>query len=104
MLSRLNKRELAAYILLQYRGPLVELGEAVDVLSRELCMTRRTARAVIKRLRKNGLLTYIKRDNMILLEVKPLDQAARELLENYRRQRQDRCEALAGRPGGRQPG
>ncbi len=93
---RLAKRELAAYILLGSRGE-IELGEAIDLLSRELCMTRRVSRGVIKRLRKLKLLEYNKDNSKIIVKVKPIEQALAEFYKGYRSQRQKKCYALAKR-------
>ena len=51
----LKKREIAAYILL-YKSDISEYGEAIDFLVRELCTSRKTARNIIKRLKRIGAL------------------------------------------------
>ncbi|MCE4612307.1 MAG: hypothetical protein F7C07_00535 [Desulfurococcales archaeon] len=52
----LKRRELAALWLLSREGP-TDIGEALDVLSREMCVTRRTAMSIIKALARLGLVS-----------------------------------------------
>lgn len=52
-----RRREVAALYLLHQSGAL-ELGEAIALLADRLCLTRRTAHNIVKRLRRLGLVRY----------------------------------------------
>ncbi|MCE4627710.1 MAG: hypothetical protein F7C34_00980 [Desulfurococcales archaeon] len=97
MFHKLTKRELAAYALLASRAKW-NIGEAVDAVSRELCTTKRTARRIVKRLRRLGLVSVEARNSEIV--VRPVDpsRVLSSLLEEYAEQRRRKCYALAKRP------
>ena len=95
-IAKLSKRELAAYILLERYGE-IELGAALDLLSNELCMTKKVSRNIVKRLRKLKLLEYYKINNKIILKIKSINDALNEFYSNYRSTRAAKCYALAKR-------
>ena len=96
MFHKLTKRELAAYALLTGR-PEWNLGDAVDAISRELCTTKRTARRIVKRLRRLGLVaTEISEEKIILRPADP-SLVLSSLLNEYAEQRRKKCYALAKR-------
>lgn len=103
---KLRRRELAAYYFLLEAAPL-NLGEALDLLSSELCMTRRVARSVVKRLRRLGLLYLEKEEAGLLVRVRGPLEVLQEDARSYMEDRRRRCWALAKRHPGeadREPG
>ncbi len=89
-----KKRELTALWLLYTKSSEMNLGMAIDLLRDELCMTKRTASNVIKRLRKLGLVEIrVHNDEIRLKAVSPLS-----LIENIASQyielRRKRCKAI----------
>ncbi len=85
-----RKRELAAYILLAERGVL-EYGEAIELLRRELCVTKRTARGIVKRLKRIGAVALVERNRSFHVVAKPPDVFLREIIDGYIRSRKQRC-------------
>ncbi|MEB3861839.1 MAG: hypothetical protein GSR84_06430 [Desulfurococcales archaeon] len=78
-----RRREVAALYLLYSLGEL-ELGEAISLLSRRLCMTRRTAHGVIKRLRRLGLVRYRRGPGgVILVRAVSPEELVRAIAEPY---------------------
>jgi len=91
-----RKRELAAYRLLLEAGR-VDLGEAIDIISSRLCTTRRTARAIVKRLRRIGAVSTRVEDGRILVEpVAPLEFLDK-IVRGYIESRGSRCGDGEGR-------
>ena len=106
VLHKLNKRELVSYYLLLRSGTL-NIGEAVDLLSERLCMTKRTARRVIKRLKRLSLVNVEVKEDSLLVKARGLEEVLTEVSEGYIESRQRRCHALAKREpvvGGQEPG
>ena len=103
MLDKLRRRELAAYTLILKRGR-VELGEAVDLVSRYMCTTKRTARRIIKRLRRLGLVRLVQEETRFVVEpVDPVDVMV-SASRDYMRARWERCYAYSKRePPGEDP-
>ena len=93
---KLRRRELAAYYVLLEASPL-NLGEAIDLLSGKLCMTRKVARSVVKRLRRLRLLYLEKGEGGLLVRVREPLEVLREDAHNYMEDRRRRCWALAKR-------
>ena len=103
---KLRRRELAAYYILLEASPL-NLGEAIDLLSRELCMTMKAARSVVKRLRRLHLLHIEKGEAGLLVRVREPLEVLRDDARTYVEDRRRRCWALAKRhpeEAGREPG
>jgi DNA-binding MarR family transcriptional regulator len=86
-----KKRELAALWLLYSRGGTLNLGEAVDILRDELCMTKRTASNVIKRLKRLGVADIEVKENEIRVKVKSPFEVLKTLAEEYISRRRSRC-------------
>ena len=86
-----RKREWAALVALARRGGELNLGEAVDVLRVDLCVTKRTARRIIKRLSRIGALSLEKSGGEIL--VKPVEPSVflEQLVDAYTASRRRRC-------------
>jgi hypothetical protein len=86
-----RKRELAALWLLYERGSTLNLGEALDILRSELCVTKRTARNIIKRLRKLGIVEVRVKEGELELKIgNPVDVFKR-VVDEYILQRKKRC-------------
>ena len=85
-----KKREFAAYrLLLEYNE--INLGEAVEYLSKNLCVPRRTARNIIKRLKRIGFIEIIFEESEPKLRVKPLPHVLNLLTDDYIEKRSKRC-------------
>ena len=86
-----KKRELAALWLLYKKGGEMILGDAIDILRAELCVTKRTASNIIKRLRKLKLLEVKVYPNEIRIKaIDPLSLFENVALE-YLEYRKTRC-------------
>jgi len=86
----LRRRELAAYLLL-YRSRVGEYGEAVELVRRELCTTKRTARNIVKRLARVGALRIVRRGDRFLVEVREPLELIELMVGGYIASRRDRC-------------
>ncbi len=91
-----RKRELAAYRLLLEAGEL-NLGEAVDLLSRRLCTTKRTARRIIKRLRRIGALEITVEGGAVRVRPLPPMDFLDRIIGGYVEARSKRCGGEDGR-------
>ncbi|MCE4620043.1 MAG: hypothetical protein F7C33_03365 [Desulfurococcales archaeon] len=87
---RVEKREIAAYLLLLDKGE-INLGEAIDLVSMELCTTKRTARRIIKRLRRLGFLSLELEDKGARVRCKPPREVLERLVAGYIEKRRSRC-------------
>ncbi len=91
-LSRLpGKRELAALLILWREGPDLNLEEALWLLRERLCVTKRTARNIVKRLRKLGLARVYSTGDELRVEVSDPCEALRAVAESYAERRASRC-------------
>ena len=79
---RIKKRELAAMLILSELGR-ANIGEAITTLRAELCVTKRTAINIIKRLRKLGLVNVVARSNDIVVEPVEFCEAMRRIALTY---------------------
>jgi len=92
---RVEKREIAAYLLLLDKGE-INLGEAVDLVSKELCTTRRTARRIIKRLRRLGFLSLELDNKGARIKCRPPREVLERLVAGYIEKRRARCQRGRG--------
>lgn len=86
-----GKRELAALYLLHTMGGDLNYGEAIDILRTRMCMNKKTARNVVKRLRKIGALTVYKEGGELRVRVRSPWEYLEELLSHYVNVRSGRC-------------
>ena len=77
-----GRREIAAFYLLSSAGTL-EYGEALELLRVRLCLTKRTARRLLKRLRKLGLVSVEKRGEVLVVRSAPLEELVERVALNY---------------------
>ena len=92
-----RRRELAAYRLLLEAGTL-DLGEAIDLLRARMCVTKRTARGIVKRLRRIGAVRIVReRDGRLLVEPVPPNELLRIITDGYVESRSKRCGDGEGR-------
>ncbi|MCE4625086.1 MAG: hypothetical protein F7C35_04400 [Desulfurococcales archaeon] len=106
MFHKLSKRELVSYYLLLRRGSM-ELGGAIELLSENLCMTKRAARRVIKRLKRLHLVKIKAGNGTLIIEARSAEEVLAETAEQYSESRRRRCYALAKREPeieGQEPG
>ncbi len=93
---KLTKREMAAYTILLDMGE-ADLGIALDLLSSRICTTKRTARRIVKRLKRLGLLRlYIKHEKIIIYPIPP-SEVLHRATEEYLAWRRERCYAYSKR-------
>ncbi len=63
----------------------------MDILRLELCVTKRTARRIVKRLRRLGLASVLReRDSLVVEVINPAEALERLVLE-YSARRRSRC-------------
>lgn len=91
-----RKRELAAYMIL-YKHGVREYGEAIDILSKELCTSRKTARNIIKRLKRIGALSLEKRGEHIGVGLVDPESLLWLIASGYVSARRERCRDEEGR-------
>jgi len=85
-----RKREWAALLILADKSPL-NLGDAVIVLKNNMCVTKKTALRIIKRLRRLGLAKVeTAKDGMVVSVLKP-SEALSLLVGRYLEGRRSRC-------------
>ncbi|MCE4609780.1 MAG: hypothetical protein F7C36_05315 [Desulfurococcales archaeon] len=94
MIHKLKKRELAAYTLLS-KHKKINYGDAIDLLTSELIMTKRTASNVLRRLKRLGLIKVKIEDTRIIIEVEDIWRILDNMLEKYKAERHRRAHALA---------
>ncbi|MEB3779506.1 MAG: hypothetical protein GSR85_04665 [Desulfurococcales archaeon] len=87
----MRRRELSAYMILYDRGPVINLGEAIDIVSKELCSTRRTARNIIKRLSRIKAIYIEKNEASIVIKVRDPVDFMREIAREYIITRKGKC-------------
>ena len=92
---KVEKREIAAYLLLLDKGE-INLGEAIDLVSKELCTTKRTARRIIKRLRRLGFLSLELDDKGARIRCRPPREVLERLVAGYIEKRRARCQPGRG--------
>jgi hypothetical protein len=85
-----KKREWAALLLLADRSPL-NLGDAVDILKADMCVTKRTALRIIKRLKRLGLAKIESRGDGVIVSVLKPSEALAILVGRYLEGRRARC-------------
>lgn len=95
---RVSKRELAAAILLHkaYGSNTVNLGLILDMLVKEMGVTRRTALNIVKRLRKLGFLSVKHTGTSIDVEVRNPCSVIENVMLEYVRARRERAARLRG--------
>jgi predicted transcriptional regulator len=84
-------RELAALYILHRRGADLNYGEAIDILRQGMCMNKKTARNVLKRLRKIGAVTVYKDGGELRVRVRSPWEYLEALLSSYIELRGARC-------------
>ncbi len=77
-----DRREIAAFYLISSSGPL-EYGEALELLRSRLCVTKRTARRIIKRLRRLGLVSVERRGDVFTVTGVPVEVLVERIALNY---------------------
>ena len=87
---RVEKREIAAYLLLLDKGE-INLGDAIALVSNEFCTTRRTARRIVKRLSRLGFLSLEYDDKALRVRCKPPREVLEKLVSGYIEKRRARC-------------
>jgi predicted DNA-binding transcriptional regulator len=91
---KLKKREIAAYYLLLKKGP-INLGEAVDIIAQQLCTTKKTARNIVKRLIRLGLVEKkVNSTSITVSAVKP-ERILENLYSTYSSQKRRKCYSLS---------
>jgi len=78
-----RKRELAAYWILREYNEIVNYGTAIDLLRRNLCVTRKVAINIIKRLKKLGLIKVLVSENEVVIKVASFDRVIKQLVNTY---------------------
>jgi hypothetical protein len=87
-----KKREWAALVLLfESLGYEANLGKAIDVLRKEMCLTNKTARNIIKRLSKLNFIKIEIVGGQVSLRIKNPAEALREIAISYATSRRKRC-------------
>jgi DNA-binding FadR family transcriptional regulator len=88
----LKRREMAALWLLgsSASGPM-NLGDAMDLLCREMCVSRKTARAVIKALARLGLASVSVVGGEVKVKAVDPSYYVREVALSYIEARKGRC-------------
>jgi len=82
---------MAALWLLNTNGGNINLGEALDLLSQEMCVTRKTARSIIKALAHLGLASISVDGGEVKVKAVDPSHYVREVALSYIRGRKDRC-------------
>ena len=99
-----GKREVAALVLLHEAGPVLDVEEAAWVLRERLCVTKRTARNIIKRLKRLGAVRVRVDGGRVVVEaVDPCVFLSRLALA-YAGSRRARCKLPPAPPPGGRPG
>lgn len=90
---RIRRRELAAAILLYrlYGGSKVNMGEALDFLRREFCVTRKTAVNIVRRLGKLGFLRVSMEGGGLNVEIIDPVSVLEARARDYVKSRRERC-------------
>jgi len=85
-----KKREWAALLILADKAPL-NLGEALDLLKNQMCVTKKTALNIIKRLKRLGLARLEVTPSGVLVSILEPSEALRLLVNRYLEGRRVRC-------------
>ncbi|BAN90160.1 hypothetical protein ACAM_0691 [Aeropyrum camini SY1 = JCM 12091] len=94
-----GKREVAALYILYSLGPTLNYGEAVEALRERLCVTKRTARGIVKRLRRIGAAAIEVRGGEAVVTVESPEELLRRVAEAYVEGRRRRCRLPPSSPG-----
>ncbi len=86
-----KKREVAALWLLHERGPRLNIGVAIDVLREELCVTKRTASNIVKRLRRIGVVKIEREQDGFVVEAMDPTEFIGRYASSYIASRKGRC-------------
>ena len=86
-----KKRELAALYILYSRGNDLNYLEAVELVKNNMCMNKKTARNVIKRLRKIGAITVYKAGGELRVKVMSPWEFLERKLQAYIESKAKRC-------------
>ncbi|MEB3846622.1 MAG: hypothetical protein GSR74_01445 [Desulfurococcales archaeon] len=92
---KVEKREITAYLLLLDKGE-INLGEAIDLVSKELSTTKRTPRRIIKRLRRLGFLSLELDDKGARIRCRPPREVLERLVAGYIEKRRAKCQGGRG--------
>ncbi|BAA80048.1 hypothetical protein APE_1063 [Aeropyrum pernix K1] len=95
-----GKREVAALYILHRLGPTLNYGEAVEILRERLCVTKRTARRIVKRLRRIGAARLEIRGGEAVVTVESPEELFRRVAEAYIEGRLRRCRLPPAGQGG----
>ncbi len=94
MFHKLAKRELASYaLLLKYKE--LNYGDAIDLLRRELYMTKKVASNTLRRLRRLNLIQLEKREDSLVIKPVSPELVLEKTLNEYKENRRKRSYALA---------
>ncbi|MEB3816434.1 MAG: hypothetical protein LRS46_00620 [Desulfurococcales archaeon] len=86
-----KKREWSALFILYEEGRELNMGTAVDLLRDRLCVTKRTARNILKRLARLGLINFRVADGQVRVEILNPSEALARLVNEYVSTRRRRC-------------
>lgn len=86
-----KKREVAALWLLHRRGPRLNIGVAIDLLREELCVTKRTASNIVKRLKRIGALKIERDGDSYVVEALDPAEFIGRYASSYIASRKGRC-------------
>ncbi len=86
-----DKRELASMYVLYMEGPELNYGTALDIIANSLCCNKKTARNIVKRLRKLGALKVYKRGGELLVRVEDPAAYLERVIRSYVSMRSSRC-------------
>lgn len=93
---RISKRELLAYAFISEslgkRG--ATFGEAIDLISSGLCLSKASSMRVLRRLAKLGLIRITGKPGSLMVSVNDIMEVLAPLARSYAR---DRCERHKGR-------
>jgi len=89
-LPLLRRREIAAYLLL-YKAGVEEYGEAIELVRRRLCTTKRTARNIVKRLARVGAIRVYRRGDTYRVEVAEPLEVLELMAGGYIASRSEKC-------------
>ncbi|MDM7275132.1 MAG: hypothetical protein P3X22_003280 [Thermoprotei archaeon] len=90
---RIRRRELAAAFMLYrlYGASKVNMGEALDTLKGEFCVTRRTAVNIVRRLGKLGFLRVLIEGGSLKVEIMDPVSVLEARTMDYVKSRREKC-------------
>ncbi len=90
---RIRRRELAAAVLLYrlYGKSKVNMGDVLDTVRGEFCVTRRTAFNIVKRLGKLGFLKISVEGSSLNVEIMDLVSVLEAKTMDYVKSRKEKC-------------